>query len=91
MATTVLPAPTSPWISRRHARAGREICSNFSEVAHLCAGEAEGQGGLGLQGQVAGADSRRRFGANAPLALGEGELVGQQLVERQAASVRRLE
>ncbi len=65
MATTVLPEPTSPWISRDIRSPDGEVAADLGQGAELGAGQGEGQGGLDSVGEVgwrrsAAAGSARR-------------------------------
>ena len=88
MATTVLPEPTSPWISRLIRSPAARSARISASARSWAPVKAKGRSARILAGDVAGGDPGGRLLAPLGLALGHGQLLGQQLVIGQAAVVR---
>jgi len=73
-----------------HPLAGGEVGADVAQRPLLGAGEGEGQVGADAFGHLAGGDRRGGLAAALGLALGHGQLLGQELVIGQAPPGRRL-
>ncbi len=71
-----------------HPVAGTEVAADLGQGHGLGPGQAEGQGGLQPFGVRSSGNDRRGFATAGALALGHGQLMGEELIVGQSAPMR---